>query len=126
MTQEFIYGYVDESGFLYPPSAGLPFEDSMLDNLTPITNRAEYIRTLDRLKRKSPSEFAVNRSLDEVQGDLAAEDAAAKLPENRGINESAMAAINATNVDGRTKTTRKVTPRSRDLAPPVITDPNAD
>lgn len=126
MTQEFIYGYVDESGFLYPPSAGLPFEDSMVENLTPITNRAEYIRTLDRLKRKSPSEFAVNRSLDEVQATIMAEDEAAKLPENRGIAKSAMDAINATNVDGRTKATRKVTPRGRDLEPPVITDPNAD
>ena len=126
MTQSYIYGYVDESGFLYPPSAGLPFEDSMLDNLKPITNRAEYIRTLDRLKRKPPSEFFVGETLEETQATLQAEAEAAALPENRGIEKAAIAALSATNEEGRTKHTRKVTPRGRDLAPPVITDPNAE
>lgn len=121
MTQNYVYGYVDDSGFLYPPSAGLPFEDSMLSGLKPITNRAEYIRVLDRLKRKPPSEFFTGETVEEVQASIQAESEAAALPENRGIEKAALAAFSAPNEEGRTRQTRKVTPRGKDLVPPVLT-----
>lgn len=113
MSNKIIYGYVDEAGFIYPPSAGAPFEDSVLEKLTPVTDRADFIRHLKRLERRPPHEFTQTvGTITEAEQRAIQEEMEAADPANRGVAKAAQAALAATNVEGQTAPNRKPQVRS--------------
>ena len=117
-----LYGYLDKDGFAYPRSAGMPFDDNSLVNMTPIYDKAEWESIIAKnQKRANPATLTGAQTLAEAEEAVASEQEERMEKENRDTGRAAVKAMEATNVEGQTARTKSVPRPPKPIGAPVLT-----